>query len=436
MIASARLVRALAVATVLSFGVLAFPAAWLMIVVVDVMLLLAAALDWLITPPASALAATRLAPERLSVLEEHSVTVVVRNNSRLRLAVRMRDGLPQSFTSSTNQVFGVVAGQGEAHLCYRVRPRARGRFTWGTLELRYRSLLGLWERGKRIAAADDVRVYPSVAALARYHLLARAQRLDTLGIRKVRTRGAAWEFESLRDYVAGDDVRLIDWKATARRRKAIVRNQEAERNQTILLLVDSGRLMNAEVEGVAKLDHAVNTSLVLAHVALIRGDRVGLCAFSSQVHTWVTPRARRGQIRLLTEALYDLRGDYTESDHGRCLRLVAARHPKRSLLIVLTDFVDAETASDMVAYLRRAARRHVVLFAALKDPQLEQMADAFPQTELAGFEKCAATELLRERRAVLEQLRQLGAYVLDVEPSGLTPPIINRYLEIAARGIL
>ena len=329
-----------------------------------------------------------------------------------------------------------MAAGGEARWEYRVRPRTRGAFAWGPIHLRYRSPLGLWEGQKTVPAAGQAHVYPNLVALHHYHLLARANRLESLGIRKVRARGSNWEFESLRDYTQGDDVRLIDWKATARRRKMIVRNQEAERNQTVLLLIDSGRLMNAEVDGVAKLDHAVNTALMLAHVALVRGDRVGLCTFSYQVHTWVAPRTHRAQIRLLTDALYDLRGDFTETDHGRCLRLLASRHPKRALLVVLTDFVDAETASEMIAHLQLAARRHLVLFAALKDPLLERAARSRPADTFAGFRKAAAVELLRERVEVLERLRQMGMHVLDVEPSGLTPPLINRYLEITFRGLL
>jgi uncharacterized protein (DUF58 family) len=194
--------------------------------------------------------------------------------------------------------------------------------------------------------------------------------------------------------------------------------------------------MNAEVDGVSKLDHAVNTALVLAHVALSRGDRVGLCSFSSKVHAWVSPRAHVAQIRLLTEALYDLRGDLTETDHGRCLRLLASRHPKRALLVVLTDFVDSQTASEMIAHLHLAARRHLVLFAALKDPFLDCAARLRPNREIDAYRKAAAIDLLRERREVLERIRQMGAQVLDAEPSGVTPPLLNRYLQIAFRGLL
>jgi uncharacterized protein (DUF58 family) len=433
---SRQLVGWLAAATAATLGVLVFPTGWVLVVAFDLVLAGAAVLDWLLTPASRRLDALRLAPDRLSVLSDQVVAVVVRNHSRFGLRVRVRDTLPETFTASVQEVGGSVPALGQGRWEYRVRPRTRGAFTWGPIHVRYRSLLGFWEGRKEVAAAVETRVYPSLEALSRYHLLAKANRLDALGIRKVRVRGSAWEFESLRDYARGDDVRLIDWKASARRHKTIVRNQEAERNQTVLLLIDCGRLMNAQVNGVAKLDHAVNTALILGHVALGRGDRVGLCTFSHKVHGWVAPRARGGQIRLLTDALYDLRGDFTETDHGRCLRLVGARHPKRALLVVVTDFVDAETASDMVAHLHLAARRYVVLFAALKDPVLEQAARERPANVYRGFRKSAALELLRERRQVLERLRQAGAHVLDVEPSGLTPPVINRYLEIAFRGVL
>jgi uncharacterized protein (DUF58 family) len=424
------------VLTACSLVVLAEPAALLVLLACNVVLLALAVLDGLLMPRPAALDVLRLAPERLSVLDGERVTLLIRNRSRLPLHVRLRDGVPETFLADREELSGMVPAEGEARQDYRIVPAKRGRFVWRPLSLRYRSPLGLWQRQKRLAMVTEVRVYPSLASLDRYHLLARANRLEALGIRRIRQRGSAWEFESLRDYARGDDTRLIDWKASARRRRLIVRNQEAERNQTVLLLIDCGRLMNAEVEGVAKLDHAVNTALVLAHVALARGDRVGLCAFSHRVQTWVAPRPHRGQMRLLTEALYDLQGDFTESDHGRCLRQLAMRHRKRALLIVLTDFVDADTASDMIAHLQRAARRHLVLFVTLKDPFLDRAARGHPSGVFEGFRKSAALELLRERREVLERLRQMGAHVLDVEPTGITPPLLNRYLEITLRGQL
>jgi uncharacterized protein (DUF58 family) len=433
---SARLLYTFAALGVGSAAVLIYPGAWPVLVAANLVVVLVAGVDLLVTPRPGVLRAVRAAPDRMSVLHEQRVTVRVENTSRVRLYVRVRDGVPVGFGVEDVERSGPVQAGGETRWEYTVTPRARGRFAWGPIYLRYRSLLGFWERGRVEPAVGETRVYPNLSLLERYHLLARSDRLAAMGIRRVRLRGASTEFESLRDYTSGDDVRQLDWKATARRARLIVRNQEAERNQTVLLLLDCGRLMNATEDGVSKLDHAVNAALLLAHVALARGDRVGLCTFSGQVHAWLTPRGHLAQNRLVSETLYDVRGDFTESDHGRCLKFVAARHPKRSLLVVLTDFVDATTAAEMVAHLQLAARRHIVLFAALKDPFLDRAAASEPRTEREGFRKAAAVDLLRERREVLERIRHAGAFVVDAEPGEITPPIINRYLEVMFGGLL
>jgi uncharacterized protein (DUF58 family) len=419
-----------------SVPLLVVPEAWPFLAVADLLLAAAVVVDLAITPGPQALDAVRVVADRMSVLAEYPVSIRVRNRARVALPVRVRDAAPESFQCSDVELSGPVTARGQVRFEYRARPRTRGRFEWGAIHLRYRSLLGLWERGTVVAAAAATDVFPVLESVERYHLLARSNRLDVMGIRRVRVRAGSAEFESLRDYTTGDDTRKLDWKATARRGRLIVRNEQPERSQTVILLVDCGRLMNAEVDGVAKLDHAVNTALLLAHVALGRGDRVGLCTFSHKVHDWLAPRGSLTQNRLVARTLYDLRGDYSETDHGRCLRVVAARHPKRSLLVVLTDFVDATAAADMVAHLRLAGRRHLVLFAALKDPFLERAAANDPVTELDGFRKAAAVDLLRERHDVLEAIRKFGGFAIDAEPSGLTPPIINRYLEVVYRGLL
>ncbi|MCE9564464.1 MAG: DUF58 domain-containing protein [Planctomycetes bacterium] len=433
---SARMVGIVAAISVASSGLIVFPEAWPVLLVANLVVVLTALLDLIITPRPSVLRATRVAPDRLSVQKEHTIELRVSNTSGVRLRVRLRDGVPLGFVASDTELAGWVPSRGERQWKYAITANARGRFVWGPISMRYRSLLGLWDRGTKEPASGDSRVYPNMSLLEKYQLLARSDRLAALGIRRVRARGASTEFESLRDYTFGDDTRQMDWKATARRGRLIVRNRETERNQTVLLLLDCGRLMNATEGGISKLDHAVTAALLLAHVALARGDRVGLCTFSGKVHSWLTPRGHLAQNRLISEALYDLRGDFTESDHGRCMKFVAARHPKRSLLVVLTDFVDATTSAEMVAHLDLAARRHVVLFAALKDAFIERAAHSDPQTDREGFRKAAAVDLLRERQEVLERIRHSGGFVIDAEPGNVTPPMINTYLEVMLGGLL
>ena len=436
LVPSRQLVYALAIAAAASLLLIPFPALGLFLLAADLVLVGAALLDWLMTPAVTAVEVVRQVPDPVSVLRPQTITLKLRNRAQVALAVRVRDSWPKEWHAEVEELSGRLPPAGNAGWNYTATPKARGQFNWGPIAVRFRSLLGFWERSRSINEPSSARVYPDMTALQRYHVLAQSNRLEMLGIRKVRLRGGAREFESLREYVHGDDVRLIDWKATARRSKLIIRNQEAERNQTVFLLVDCGRLMNAEVDGVAKLDHGVNTALMLAHVALARGDRVGLCTFSHRVHTWVVPRAHKAQNRLILDELYDLRGNYTESDHARCLHMVATRYPKRALLVVLTDFVDAQTAADMISHLRLAARRHVVLFVALNDPFLEKAARLQPDTPFQGFRMAAAVDLLHQRREVLEQLRQLGIHVLDANPAAITPLLINRYLEITFRGLL
>ena len=433
---SRRLLIWLGAATVASVGLFVFPGAWPLLLVADTLLVLAALVDWIGAPGPASLTAERIAPLRLGALEPYTIRVRIASRSRIPLRIRLRDTPPPELAAATEELSGVVSANGERIWEYAVRPTSRGCFAWGPINLRYRSLLGLWDFGLTVPAPGEVRVYPSLADLKRYHLLAAANRLESIGMRKVRPRGSALEFESLREYTFGDDLRLLDWKATARRGRLIVRQQQAERNQTVILLLDCGRLMNAREGAVTKLDHAVNAALLLAHVALARNDRVGLAVFSHKVHAWLAPRGHTSQNRLIAEALYDLRGDYTESDHGRCLEVVAAQHPKRSLLVVLTDFVDATTAADMVAQLQHAGRRHLILFAALKDAFLERLAAVSPENAGEGFRMAAAVDLLRERQAVLEKVRRFGAFVIDAEPGAIAPPLVNQFVEIVSRGLI
>jgi len=419
-----------------SLAVVAFPGLRALLLASDLLLLALAVVDLLITPGPTILLLKRVSPERASLLGKQTIKILVRNESGVKLLLRIRDDVAPALRPDAAELCGAAAPRAETAFSYVIYPAKRGRFRFGDLYARYRSLLGLWERVLSAPAACDIRVYPSVDEVERYHLLARMDHLQALGIRRLRVRGTSWEFESLRDFVNGDDTRLMDWKATARRNRMIVRNQQAERNQTVIILVDCGRLMTAEEQGVSKLDRAVNAALLLSHVGLSRGDRVGLCTFGAKVQAWVTPKPQMGQMRLLTEALYDLRADFSESNHARCLRQVAVRHNKRSLLVLLTDFVDAVTAEEMVAAIRHAGRRHVVLFVALRDPFIEEAARAEPESELEGYSKAVALGLLRERREVLEGLRRSGIQVADVHPKDLTPNLLNRYTEITLRGLL
>ena len=210
---------------------------------------------------------------------------------RANLTVRVRDEVPPPLRPERDELTGVCPGRGETSLACTIEPSTRGRFSFGDIHLRYRSLLGFWERSKTVPAVRDIRIYPAVEEVERYHILARMDQLPSVGNRRVRVHGASWSSKYWQ-FVNGDDTRLMDWKATARRSRLIVRNQRAERNQTMILLVDCGRLMTAEEQGVSKLDRSVNAALLLAHVGLARRDRSGYAHFPARfTRGW--HRARR-----------------------------------------------------------------------------------------------------------------------------------------------
>lgn len=431
-----RLIALLLACAALSLEVIVFPSSAAILVVLDLILLCAVAIDLAVSPSFRAIKAERRAPARTVIKEPARVFVDVENRSRATLRLTLKDGAPAEFLVATEEISAALPGHSRETLEYVITPIKRGRHAWGAMHFRVRSQLGLWCWTGSIAADFRTDVYPNLAGIERYQVLAAQNLRDQTGARRVRLKGGAWEFESLRDYALGDDIRAIDWKATARHSKLIVKNHQPERNQTLIILLDFGRLMNAEVKGDAKIESAMTAALILTKVALSRGDRVGLCTFSNRVRDWVVPRARMGQYPLIADTLFDLQADYNESDHGRALRLIAKNHRKRSLIVVLTDFVDAATAAEMTAHLALASRRHLVLFVAFGDPFLRSAARGEAHTLFEGFRKASAIELLHDRFEVLETLRRSGALVIDAEPDQVTPELINRYVEIVLGGLI
>jgi uncharacterized protein (DUF58 family) len=261
--------------------------------------------------------------------------------------------------------------------------------------------------------------------------LAASDRWRDLGVRRLRRPGVSSEFESLREYVHGDEVRRVDWKASARRAKTMVRNYQLERGQELLILVDCGRRMRAaeavgDKLGWTKLDWALDAALELAAVALSKGDRVGVAGFERELVAYVAPaRGRRAQERL-TQALFPLQPSTSEADLGRALKALAVRHRRRATVLVLSDVADPLSLEEQRTALAAASRRHRLVFAALDDPALRHAAEAYAEEPVTG---AAALELAGERRRALRVLATSGARVLDALPAEAAAPLLAAWLE-------
>jgi uncharacterized protein (DUF58 family) len=364
------------------------------------------------------------------------------------LAETPRQGAPQNAAASgmrpsmsaMSAVYWAV-GQGasvrHALVTYKVRPSRRGLYTLGDHHLRWPTPLGLWWRQVRFPANHPVRVYPDVQAVRTYELLAR-QSLENRMVRTVRLRGGENEFEALRDYQRDDEFRAIDWKATARRQKLITREYQQERNQSVLCMLDCGRLMTAETLGLSQLDHALNAVLMLSHVATRAGDQVGLCAFDSRVRAYLVPQGGRRAAQRVVAASYDIHAQIVETDFEAAYGFLSQRLRKRSLVVLFTQVVDEVSARAVVRTVRSLGPRHLPLAVLFRDEALDQMAEPRtpPLKPAELFQRAAAAEAVLWRERLARDLHEAGALVLHVSPRKLTLNVINHYLRIKAQRLL
>ena len=387
-------------------------------------------------PHKSGFAASRVLPEPFSLGERQEVEVLVAHSGAAGLSAEVADHVPADLRPDRRIVAGRFDAQGLLGVEYTVQPPHRGRYRFGPVDVRCWRPQGLVMKQVRIKADEAASVYPDVLAIKRYELMLRRGMRIMMGLRRARPPGATTAFAGLRDYLPGDEVRRISWKASARRDRPVVVEVEAERGQQAIIALDCGRLMTAPAGLLTKLDHAVNAALLLAWVAQSQGDRVGMLTFSDGVHRFAPPQRGPAQVSHLNKLLYDVRAEYTEPDFAEAFAQLALRVSRRSLIVVLTDVLDPEASRDLVAHAIRLSRRHLVLVVAMSDPEVLAARDAPIDRVSRAYEWAASEELLAARRASFEQLRQGGVLGLDVEAGRLSPSLVERYLELKERALL
>jgi uncharacterized protein (DUF58 family) len=410
--------------------------AWIAAVVAVACCVAAAVFDARSLPPRGAISVERAMPERLSVGVANPVSLVVRNASGVLARVLVRETPPPGFAGERLAGPLDVPPHGEAEAAFAFTPSSRGSFVFGDVGVRLLGPLGVVFRQEVARCAQPCSVYPDITAVRGYALLARRGKLHEIGVRAARLAGSGTEFESLREYQPGDPYRDIDWKATARRGRPMVRRYEPERSQTLVIAVDAGRLMAANAGALTKLDRAVNAALLLSYLGLEMGDHVGLLVFGRDVEVFVPPRKGRRQLGVLLEALYDVQARVEEPDYERALRYLAQNLSRRSLIVLFTDVAGTEPSKRLIEVLAGLAPRHLALVATQRNRGLEQRAVAEIATADDAFAAAVAEDLLRDKAEALRILASRGALVLDIEPEDLSVAAVNRYLEVKARGQL
>lgn len=360
---------------------------------------------------------------------------VVRIDNRGRFAVRceLYDHHPVSCEMAGLPFNVVIPAGGYAQTAYKVRPTERGSLTFSPAQARIASPFGLWDVNTRLGGGQVVRCYPDFAELADYALFATENRLSQIGVLRRRRRGAGLEFHQLRDYREGDALRQIDWKATSRHGRLIAREYEDERDQQIVFLVDCGRRMIDREGTLSHFDEVLNAVLLLAFVALRQGDAAGLMTFADSTERFVPPRKSRSTINVLLDTLYDAQPTLRPPDYHAAATLLSKRLKRRSLVVIVSNLrdEDEETLAPALALLRR---KHLVLFANLREASLDA-ARAAPVRDLESALLYAASAVYeRDRTAAIRRIESSGAMLFDTPPAKLAVTLVNRYLDLKRSG--
>lgn len=443
--------RLAVVAAVAALLPLAFtPAPRLAWLVVNGVLLVLAAVDWVRAGRPAAWEVEREAPHVVALERAAEITWRVhppRTGHGPRPArVSIADQLAPSLRADDRRVtVGVPAG-GSATASTRITPSRRGLFALGDITIRVEGPWGLVARQARRPVPAALRVYPPFRSRAEAELRIERARILEVGLRSAKGRGGGTEFDALRDYTVDDEFRRIDWSATARAGRPIVRTYRAERNQHVLVMLDTGRTMAArlrdpEAHGAAwgevpRLDHAMDAAMLVTALSTRLGDRTGLVAFSDRIRAAVPPGQTRDQLSRVTEAMFDLEPELVESDYRTAFASTLSRFRRRGLLVVLTELASEAVSETLLPALPMVIRTHLVVIAGVRDPAVERWARSVPVEPGAAYRKAAALAELEERRHTIARLRATGAVVVDEPPGRLAPRLGDAYLEIKAAGRL
>jgi uncharacterized protein (DUF58 family) len=403
----------------------------------DVTLMVTAVADYVLSEKASAFRVEREMEERFAMGAENEVTIRITNRARRKIIFIVKDEYPPQIELVTPREAQLTVPLGRSRAWrYSLLPTARGKYTFGNTVLRFQTKFGLLWHQLTYQTSGDVKVYPDIREARKHEIYAHRNRRPEPGLRRMRVRGQGREFESLREFVAGDEIRHISWAATARRGKVITRQYTVERSQNIVVMLDTGRLMTARIGKLTKLDHAVNAALSIAYVAAAGGDNVGLVAFSRRVVSYLPPRRGRDQINQFMEALYSLEPQMVEPSYKRAFNFFTTNCKRRSLVVILTDLVDREASAELLAHAAQLVPRHLPLIITIGDTDLREMVRTAPASSGDVYRQAVAEEILRQREEALMRIRHVGGLALDVPAGRLSLELVNKYLEVKERGLL
>ena len=402
----------------------------------DGVLFVAFLIDWFRLPRASALRVKREWHNTLSIKVVSEVEIAVTNSTARDLNISVMDELVPSPWHRLGWFSLVAPARATGSVTQKFTPGERGDIPMGRVYLRYRSAFNMAERWAVADLRQTVRVYPNFEHAAKHSMyLARSRQIE-LQMRIMRLRGSGSDFESLREYREGDEIRSICWTASARRGKVVSKTFRVERSQAVWMVLDCGRLMRTRSEGYSKLDRAVDAALVLSQLALYSGDRVGLLAYGRALNQRVLPGRGAAQLRHIVEQLAVVRSEIPEADHIRAAATLLSLQKQRGLIIWITDLAETAMTPEVVEAAGQLLSRHLVIFIVIAQPEVKRQARIAPENPEQMYETVAAQELVFRRELLLGRLREHGALCLEVAPQQLSAAVLNQYLSVKERNLV
>jgi uncharacterized protein (DUF58 family) len=371
--------------------------------------------------------------QRLSIGRDNPVHLTV-ESGKSAATLQICDYSPQVFTATPDLLKRNLSAYSREELTYKVFPTQRGEYNWGAIQVRQLGAWGLGWSNWKIPQNQAVAVYPDLIGLR--SLSIRLSLQTTGNIRQARRLGTGTEFAELREYSTGDDPRLIDWKATARRSRLLLRVLEPEQEQTLIILLDRGRLMTAQVNGLARFDWGLNAALSLALAGLNRGDRVGVGVFDRQMHAWIPPERGQNHLSKLIDRLTPIQPVLMEPDYIGAVTTVNQQQTRRALVVLLTDIIDQTASAEVLQAMARLTPRYLPFCVALRDPQVDVQAHTMTEDVASTYARAVALDLLAQRQVALATLKQKGVLILDAPADKITEQLVDRYLQVKARGQL
>lgn len=384
----------------------------------------------------SGIRAERVLPLKFSNSDQNQVKIFLNNAYSFPVTLEIIDELPVQFQKRDFlQTIRISAGK-PASTDYKVRPVSRGEYHFGSLNIYVSSKWGLIKRRYRFDHNQMVKVYPSFIQMKKYDFLAFNNRIQISGFKKIRRLGHTMEFEQIKGYVPGDDIRTINWKATAKQGDLMVNQFQDEKAQPVYSLIDRSRVMKMPFNNLSLLDYSINASLAFSNIALKQKDKVGMLSFSNSIKNILKADSKITQLNRIQESLYNIETGFLEADYGKLYSYLQRRLPQRSLLMLYTNFEHKEALVRQLPYLMGIAKKHLLVVILFENTELKELTQQHVDRLPEIFHQTIAEEFIHEKILLQKELEKYGIMCLLTRPQDLSVDVINKYLEVKARGIL